>query len=53
MHVKKQHTPIQIPWKELLGETNQSQKSSENLTLNTETFKYPPLTDIGKTKFPD
>ena len=34
---KKQFTPIQIPWKELLEETNQRQKITENLTLNVET----------------
>jgi hypothetical protein len=42
MHVRKQHTPIQIPWKDLLGETIQSKKSSENLTLNTETLSIHP-----------
>ena len=34
---KKQLTPVQLPWKELLEETNQRQKITENLTLNVET----------------
>jgi lysophospholipase L1-like esterase len=50
---KKQLTPIQLPWKELLEETNQRQKITENLTLNIETSKQPPQIDIGTTENPE
>jgi len=50
---KKQLTPIQIPWKELLEEPNQRQKTSGNLTLNVETSKQPPQIDIGTIEIPE
>jgi lysophospholipase L1-like esterase len=51
--VKKQLIPIQMPWKELLEENNQSQRTSENLALNTETSKYPPQIEIEKIESSD
>ena len=51
--VKKQLNPIQLSWKEAIDETNQNQRTSENLILNTETSKHPPQFDIGKTKSTD
>jgi len=50
---QKQPTPIQIPWKELLEETNQRQKITENLTPNAETSKQPPQIDIGTIEIPE
>ena len=50
---KKQLTPIQIPWKELLEEPNQSHKTSGNLTLNVETSKQPSQIDIGTIEIPE
>jgi len=40
--VEKQYDPIQLPWKELIDETNQHQRTSDNLILNTETSKHSP-----------
>ena len=37
LFVKKQPTPICMPWKEILGETNLNHKNRSKLTLNTET----------------
>jgi hypothetical protein len=51
--VKKQLIPIQMPWKELLDEINQSHRTSENMALNTETSKYPPQIDIGNIESSD
>jgi hypothetical protein len=51
--VKKQLIPIQMPWKELLEENNQSQRTSENLALNTETSKFPPQIEIKKIESSD
>ena len=53
MLVKKQLNPIQLPWKETIDETNQNQRTSENLILNTETSKHSPQFDIGKTESTD
>ena len=50
---KKQINPIQLSWKEAIDETNQNQRTSENLILNTEIPKHPPQLDIGKTKSTD
>jgi hypothetical protein len=51
--VKKQLIPIQMPWKELLEENNQSQRTPEKVALNTETSKYPPPIETEKIESPD
>jgi hypothetical protein len=53
MLVKKQLFPIQMPWKELLEENNQSQRTPEKVALNTEIFKYPPPIETEKIESPD
>ena len=39
--VKKQPTPICMPWKDISGETNLNHKNPSKLTLNIETSKFP------------
>ena len=43
----KQSIPIQLPWKESINDTNQSQMTSNKTTLNTETSKLPTLIQTG------
>jgi hypothetical protein len=51
--VKKQLNPIQLLWKVSIDETNQNERTSENLVQNTETYKHSPQFDIEKTESTD
>lgn len=53
MLIKKHHNPIQLPWKELIDETNQNQRTSENLLLNTEILKHSSQFDTEKPESTD
>jgi hypothetical protein len=46
--VEKQPNPIQLPWKELIDEINQNQRTSDNLILNIKTPKHSPQFNMGK-----
>jgi len=55
MFVKKQPTPICMPWKEISQLTDFNQNNPDQLPLNTKTSKQPQNSDVGvlNTEFSD
>jgi hypothetical protein len=51
--VEKQPNPIQLPWKESIDETNQNQRTPDNLVLNIKTSKHSPQFNMGKIEATD
>jgi hypothetical protein len=47
MFVKKQPTPICVPWKELSQPADLYKNNPVHLPMKTETSKQPQLSDIG------
>jgi len=55
MFVKKQSTPIRMPWKEISQLTELNHNNPDQLPPNTKTTKQPQISDVGvpNTEFPD